>query len=269
MKAALAALLLVLALQAGGSSPPALPLEITYIANAGFLLSSNEQKVLIDSLHRGGILSYAAPPPGLRQEMEAATGRFADVSLVLVSHPHADHFDAAAVARHLESNPQARLISSPQVIEAVQRELGRFAESSPLLQATYPEGNQRSRHARDGTSVEIFRLRHEHERNYGVHNLGQIITLGGKKVLHIGDAEMSPRNFAPHDLPADRIDIALVPYWYLTSEQGRTIVREHIRPQHIIAMHIEPEQREEIATEIRAEFPEAILFSRPGDSRQF
>ncbi len=268
MKPALAALLFVLALPAGGLSPPAPPLEITYIANAGFLLSSTQQKVLIDSLHRGGIPSYAGPPPRFRQEMEAATGLFADVGLVLVSHPHADHFNAAAVARHLESNPAAQLVSSPQVVEAVRKQLHCADEMSSRLQSTYPEGNERGHHTVDGIDLQVFRLRHEHQRNYGVHNLGQIITLGGKKVLHIGDAEMRPENFAPHGLPTDQIDVALVPYWYLTSEEGRGIVREHIRARHIVAMHIEPEEWEEIATEIRAEFPEAILFARPGDSKK-
>lgn len=246
-----------------------LPLKVTYIANEGFLVASGEQKVLIDALQRGGIDRYASPPPTTLDELEGARGSFAGVNLILVSHPHRDHFHPASVARHLENNPAAQLISSLQVVEAVRHELASTGAVAARMNGTYPEGSGRSIHTVAETRLEVFRLRHENRRNYGVQNLGLIFVVGGKKILHIGDAEMTAQNFAPHRLPEEDLDLAFLPYWYLTSEKGREIVRTYIRPKQVVAMHIEPADLNEITEEIRAEFPTAIVFSQPLETKTF
>lgn len=245
------------------------PLQITYIANEGFLLASGEQKALIDALQRGGIDRYASPTGATLEELEGARGSFAGVNLILVSHHHRDHFHAASVARHLENNPLAQLISSPQVVDAVRNQLASAGAVATRINGTYPEGTRRTIHTVGGIRLEIFRLRHEHRRNYGVQNLGQIFVVGGKKILHVGDAEMTAENFAPLRLPEEAIDLAFLPYWYLISEKGREIVRRDIRPKQVVAMHIEPADLDEIAAEIRAEFPTAIIFSRPLETKTF
>ena len=241
------------------------PLEITYIANEGYLIVSGNQKVLIDALQRGGIDTYAAPPPKTLEEMETAQGRFASVGMVLVSHYHRDHFHAASVARHLETNPHAILISSPQVVEAVRAESAGIKRARP----SYPKGEDRSRHEEAGMRLEIFRLPHGTGRFASIQNLGQIVTIGGRKLLHIGDAEMIVENFSRHRLPEDKIDFAFVPYWFLDDPAGQRIVREHIRPKHLIAMHIPPAELGEVSKKIRVAFPSVIVFTRQLETHAF
>ena len=59
----------------------------------------------------------------LRRRIETAEGEFDRLDLVLVTHSHKDHFNAAAVIRHFGNNPQAQLISTPEVVEAVASEI--------------------------------------------------------------------------------------------------------------------------------------------------
>ena len=66
--------------------------------------------------------------PELKQQSVAR--RFAGVDLILASHFHGDHFDAASVARHLRANPEAVFLSTNQAVaELCEQILGKKAGS--------------------------------------------------------------------------------------------------------------------------------------------
>lgn len=247
--------------------PP--PVEVTYIANEGFFIAAGEDSILIDALQRGGIAMYEAPSPALAEEMESAQGRFSRVSLILISHHHRDHFNARSVAHHLQNNPQAKLVSSLQVVDEVKEVLPANSSAVNRMIGVSPGGAERSRHTLGGITLEIFRLSHGAGRFAAIQNLGQIFTIAGQKFLHLGDAEMSAENFAPHNLPGDEIDYAFIPYWYLTDKEGKRLVLKHIRPKHIIAMHIPSAELAQQTKEIQAAFPNAMVFSLSGKTCRF
>ncbi len=74
------------------ASPLPAELEITYVANEGFLLAGGGKKVLIDALFDGGIAGYPTIPDELRPSLEQARPPFDGVDLVLATHFHGDHF---------------------------------------------------------------------------------------------------------------------------------------------------------------------------------
>ncbi|MFQ5351382.1 MAG: MBL fold metallo-hydrolase, partial [Thermoanaerobaculia bacterium] len=100
----------VRAATAGAGEAP--EVQVIYLANEGFLLEAGETKVLVDALFGEGLRGYPVVPAPIRAELEGARGRFAGVDLILASHFHGDHFDAAAVARHLRANPGAVFLST-------------------------------------------------------------------------------------------------------------------------------------------------------------
>ena len=242
-------------------------LRITYIANYGALLQAGDKRVLIDGLFRQGVEGYARVPKVLLRDLEKNRGPFAGADVLLVSHPHADHFDASSVAAHLRKNSKAVLLSSQQVVSATHKALDGDANDR-LIEVT-PEWKHREKRTVAGIEIDILRIRHGYAHNYSLQNLGHILHLGGKKILHIGDAEMISENFALFDLPAEKIDVALLPYWFLTSASGSKIVRELIQPKAIIAMHIEPAQVSSISAEIAESFPSAHVFTRPMEKLVF
>jgi L-ascorbate metabolism protein UlaG (beta-lactamase superfamily) len=68
--------------------------------------------------------------------------------------------------------------------------------------------------------------------------LGHIIKLGGKKLLHVGDEDTSIENFADFNLDKEGIDVAFLPDWFLLGSEGQTLIREHIKPRQIVAVHV-------------------------------
>ena len=235
--------------------------EITYIANEGVLIASGGKQVLIDGLHREYQRAYAFLPDAEREKIETAKPPFDRIDLILVSHMHLDHFHSEAVGRHLQHNQKAQLVSSQQVVNEVEKNFKGFAAIKARVTTVTPPWQDRVAMKTAGVDFEILGLRHGTERHAAIQNLGHIVKLGGKKILHIGDADTSLENFEKLNLDEEQIDIALLPYWFLIGSEGQTIVREHIKPKYIIAVHISPAESSKVTAEIKQNFPGAFAFT--------
>jgi len=120
-----------------------------------------------------------------------------------------------------------------------------------------------------GIDFEILGLRHGTGRHATIQNLGHIIKLGGKKLLHVGDADTSIENFANFNLDKEGIDIAFLPDWFLLYSEGQTLIRDHIKPKQLIAVHVSPSNAERVATQVRQTFPGAVAFTTMLERKQF
>ncbi len=251
LRQAVAALTLLLAAPAGA-------VELTYLANEGVMLSDGQIAVVIDGLFRKGIEPYARHAPGELEKLETALPPYDRVRLVLVSHHHGDHFDPASVARFLLANPMARLVSSPQVADAV------AALHPGRVEGLLPAEGQKTTRSFGGVSVTLFPLSHGEGRHARVQNLGHLVRIGGLTFLHVGDAETGAARFDLYHLPKEKIDVALVPFWYLLSEGGRRTLREHIQARTVVAFHLPPPEYERWAPQILAGDPKAVILRTPG-----
>lgn len=252
------------------ASPVQAPaVEITYIANEGVLISSGGKQVLIDGLHREYGPEYAFLPPAERDKIENAKAPFDAIDLILVSHRHLDHFHPESVGLHLQHNPKAVLVSSQQIVDEVEKNFKGFQAIRSRVTAVTPPWRERVAMKVAGIDFEILGLRHGTGRHATIQNLGHIIKLGGKKLLHVGDADTSVENFEKFNLDEEGIDIALLPDWFLLYIEGQTIVREHIKPKQIIAVHVSPSSGEKVATQIKQAFPNAIAFTTMLEKKQY
>lgn len=256
-------------------APEATPLsqaptvEITYIANEGVLISSGGKQVLIDGLHREYGPEYAFLPPADRDKIENAKAPFDAIDLILVSHRHLDHFHPESVGLYLQHNPKAFLVSSQQVVDEVEKNFKDFQSIRSRVTAATPPWKERVAMKVAGIDFEILGLRHGTGRHATIQNLGHIIKLGGKKLLHVGDADTSIENFEKFNLDEEGIDVAFLPDWFLLYSEGQTLVREHIKPKQIIAVHVSPSSREKVAAQVKQAFPGAIAFTTMLEKKQF
>ncbi|HSR51372.1 MAG TPA: MBL fold metallo-hydrolase [Acidobacteriota bacterium] len=250
---------------------------ITHLGNEGFLLEGGGKKVLVDALY-DGLRGYVTPPPDLRNRLLAAEDGFADVDLVLATHHHDDHFSPDPVNYYLEANSKAEFLSTPQAVAR----LG-LDSADGLLQrvrGVLPEEGKIEERTLNGVRVQILNLHHGRNRNPQVQNLGFIIHLGGRRVLHIGDTMATVEDWAPLEMEAQPVDVALVPAWYMTFPAFIEVIREQLQPKHIAAMHVAdkhaPEayfgryesQAKQIAT-LKRIFPSAQVFTKPGQSHRY
>jgi len=245
-------------------------IKLTYVGNEGVLISDGTKAVLMDGLHRKYDDAYLNPPPEVLSAMETAKAPFDQVRVVLVSHVHGDHFSAESVALHLKNNPKAILVSDAQKIADIARQ---FPDHASVRNQTYeatPEWKERIIFERDGIKVTLLGMKHgSPDRHWWVKNLGHIIEIGGKKLVHFGDADTALENFASFNLAAEKIDIAFIPYWFLLTEDGRALVRETIAAKDNIAVHISPSNANADAANVKKLFPGVDAFTKMLEERSF
>lgn len=246
-----------------------LSLTIKYIANEGVLISSGDKWILIDGLHREYKPAYTFPPPALLDSLENARSPYNKINLLLVSHIHLDHFHPESVALHLKNNPKATLATSKQAIEQISENFADYGKIKAQIKLIKHEWKKSAEFAQDGIRVKFLGLRHGSERFKSIQNLGHIIEIDGKKILHIGDADMTTENFSAFNIAKENIDIAFIPYWYLISESGRKLVKEQFDPKHIIAVHISPDDAESVAKQIKEFYPDATAFTKISEEKSF
>ncbi len=243
-------------------------LEITYIANEGVLISSGDKQVLIDGLHREYKPDYAFLPAAEREKIETAKAPFDKIDLILVSHLHLDHFHPESVGLHLKHNPKATLVSSQQVVDEVEKKSKDYQAIKARVMSATPPVRERVAMKVSGIDFEVLGLSHGTGRFQWIQNLGHIVKLGGKKLLHVGDADTAVENFEKFNLDEEGIDIAFVPFWFLQGD-GQRVISEHIKPKRIIAVHISPANAESVAKEIKQGFPDVVAFTTMLEKRRY
>ena len=199
--------------------------EITYICNEGFLITSaSGKKVLVDALFVG-LPGYGIIPPEQLTLMKKALPPFDEIDLILTTHDHEDHFDADVVLSHLKNDPQAVFVSTEQAVDHL-RVLSGFDEVQDRVRAIRLGEGERTQLTLNGIGLEIVYLRH-------VHNLGFLVTVDGKRLFHMGDSSMSLDQIQEvYQLAKEEIDVAFVPDWY-----SAETIKAELGAKHVILMH--------------------------------
>jgi L-ascorbate metabolism protein UlaG (beta-lactamase superfamily) len=236
--------------------------QITFLANEGVMLAADGKKVLIDGLFLKYETGYAVPADSTQTALAAARAPFDSVDLVLVTHRHGDHFHPAPVAAHLLANPRATLVTSSQVIDSLRGRLPRGAGLSSRIHPRTTAPGARRHEVVNGIAVELLGLPHASRRHRAVEHLAYIVELGGRRVLHVGDAEISEATLAPFRLDNARIDVALVPTWIITNPDTRRAVERWIRPKQVVGIHVGESDPQREAGEVRAAMPAAVTLTR-------
>ncbi len=257
-------------------------IEITHIANEGFLIAGGGRRILVDALFSSGVEGYSTIPTDIRSQLEAGEPPFDKVDLVLATHHHADHFDPAMVARYLERFPDVHFVSTEQAAERFRDAVGSRPDLVARARGVMPPEGQRIQLAPGGGGIglTVLNLHHGKDRSPPVQNLGFIIEVGGMKLLHVGDTEADARDFAPYALANEGIDVALLPSWLLTYQEWKRAVTESIAPHWIVVMHLPRAGAPEswfgksgdlagLKRAIRRAFPDAVFLDRPGRVRRF
>ncbi len=244
-------------------------LQITYIANEGVLISAGDTKLLIDAHHYAGNPVYERVHPLRLEKVVNELRPFDGINLILATHLHADHFDAATVGQHLLLNSRAHFVGSEQLTSLIRDNYPKYDLIAPQVETVTPEVGFFHEGEFNGVKLKLLGMKHGGKRSNDLLNTSFLITVDKFKLLHIGDADGSIENFEPFKLPQEGIDIALLPYWFLTHEPLQRIVNEFIQPGKIVAFHIPPKEAEEITEKIISFYPGATVFNRPLQKIEF
>jgi len=244
--------------------------EITYLANEGFLIRSGRFKVLIDAFVGDSHSGYEALPPDMLAKLVNAQPPFEGSSIViLTSHAHKDHFQVEYAEQFMLNSPGPAFISSRQVINTMAKNAKNFKKIKALCSPMPVKPGESQKIPRKQVTLTFMNLPHGGEQNAKVTNYGHLIRMGDLRILHIGDADAREEIFAPFNLAKKKIDIAFVPYWYFTSEEGLKIIDEHFNATYLIACHFPMSEKRKLVEQLHEKNPHVLVFEKSGDKKVF
>jgi L-ascorbate metabolism protein UlaG (beta-lactamase superfamily) len=230
------------------------PVTVTYLANAGFLITGGRKKILIDGLPEKSILE-AALLPETAQAILTAQPPFDDIDLILVTHSHWDHFSVENVVSHMKNDVHAVLVSTAEVVDAIIAVDKNFETRLVPIQLQRRE----CKHIMVN-DIDLQALSLSHGRGMSpVENLGFIITLDDVMLFHTGDMDPDAvplSTLQTYGIPELGADIAFLPEYMLTAEVYHKHITEGIHADHLIPMHFTVPP----SSEIPDVFPNAIIF---------
>ena len=247
-------------------------LQVTYVANEGFLIAVGDAKVLIDALHENP-WGYTNTPEEVRSMMAGGIPPFDGVDLFIASHPHADHFTPSLVHSYLKSRQGVAFVGSEATVGMLRDSTGvTFGEIEEQVREVTPEwGETVGLEFPDGIQARFLTLNHQtHDRDPSL-TLGSLVTLQGRTVLHLAD--LFPGTSVPllekYDWSDAEVDVLFADPYFVTSEEGRRLIVEVIRPAHLVMMHLRPQDWAEYEEEVRAFWPQVVIFEEPLETRAF
>ncbi|MEP2026546.1 MAG: MBL fold metallo-hydrolase [Reichenbachiella sp.] len=242
--------------------------KATYIANSGVLIQSGSINILIDAFFTDGKGRFLTPESSQLDAMVAGRPPYNNLSLALATHAHPDHFSPQQIGKLLFTNKKLNCLATPQVVDSIEAVMDDF-ESIHDRTLTFPLSRSWKTYTQEGLTVQAAYARHAGKSNAKIQDLIFIIEINGKKILHLGDADMDTDRFEELKLDFEEIDIAFVPFWYMTNFYGGEFVRQHIAAKKVVAVHIPDNYNQESLDKIKKFVPNAIIFERPGQSVTF
>jgi len=248
--------------------PQVLGVDVTFLANDGFLLKSGRYSVLIDSFLREPVKNFGALPVEAYRSLVNAEPPYDGLTAVLVSHVHPDHVQFRGLEKYLEKNKQAHLMASRSVARGLREGARDFDSIRSQVTVVPTVRGTPNTIMQEEMSIGFLELAHEGRADAEVLNLGHLIEIGGLRILHVGDAEASLENFEAYRFPEGDIDIAIIPYWFFGTEAGLRVLSREIRPRWVIAAHVPPSEVDRFS-ELVASHKEVVVFHESLETRHF
>jgi len=243
---------------------------VQQLANEGFILSDGKStRVMVDGMVVEPYSVYGGLPPELIPAFNSATGPFADINMILVSHQHHDHNQPENACQFMQKSTKAILATSSQVVDLMREKCREFVLTSPRIQIIDPQYDQMETLKVGDASVNIFLLSHGGGKYAHLNNYGHLIELGGVRILHIGDAAMEQADFKRAAVADMKVDVALIPFWYFQPGPGGGMVRRYLTAKHMIATHIPPGEMAEVKEYLKVEYPKVLILENVLDEARF
>ncbi len=243
--------------------------EVTYIANAGFMVASGGKKVMFDALNKNP-WNYRNTPDDIFAKIVKDEAPYNGISALMISHPHDDHYNTEMVRDLLLKNKNIKLLSSVLTEKRLTEELGEnYPDIEQKLVTADPEWGSFEKIKIDGIDIKVITVDHTDKPGRKYKTISFVVDLNGTNILYVGDL-WPPRNieyFKEYALQKKSIDIAFVDCYFLQSPEGREIMENFIKPENIVVTHMRPRDIEKDSRGIRQHYPEALIFEKPGEKK--
>ncbi len=235
-------------------------ISLSYIGNMGVYISSNQFSILIDGLHTRYGEDYLFPDQKLIHKINTLLKPDA----LVFTHQHGDHFNEQLSRDFLTRNKESILFGPKQITN-------KLSEFSDRLFTISTKDYSKQTIKYGEAKITGFKINHAGKKHTTIENVGYIIHIGNKNILHVGDTNWLEeiKLFDQLKLVEEAIDIVILPYWMLLDNKASELIKKHIQPNHIVATHISPRIKKEELHALKKKFPNTFFLTKPEQRIQF
>lgn len=248
--------------------------SIQYLANEGVMVRHAETCILFDPLFNNSYGQYQLVPDEMREAIMTGAAPYDSVDAVFISHYHDDHFSAADVLRLMKAQTGIHLYAPTQAVVAMRKIAADGDE--PLFERVtgldLAYGDTPVSIRTENLTIDAAYIPHSGwpTARTDVQNIVFRVALDNSStVMHMGDADARIVHFAADEeyWEEEQVDLALPPYWFFSSDDGREILESRINIRHSIGIHV-PDKYSN-SENIPAGLSRYDIFTRPGEGRRF
>jgi len=224
-------------------------IDVTYIANAGFLIENSGKKIIIDGLFKNGWGTYLVPADSVISKIINQQAPFSKANIILITHNHEDHFNDSMIVAYLNNNSENVLIAPSLVINAILKNPGYMHKNKIVeLDKTNTDKNEV---IINGIRIKSFFI--QHDARPQIENVGYLIDFGNSKIFHTGDYNGEEVvEFGKLQLQKEQIDLAFLNFYgFWSTKEERKFTEEYINPKKITLIHIPPAEIEKIKDSVK------------------
>lgn len=245
--------------------------EITYVANEGFMIAGRDGKIIIDAVERNP-WGYTSTSDRAFSMMCENRAPFDNIDVCVASHAHADHMLAGMNAELLERNEHIVFVSSPTACDSVKTLAGEgFSRFENRVVSVDPEWSNVAELELNGVRLGFFGVNHAGPDQTPYKTLATIIDLGGLRLAHLADqaAPSSEEYYKAADLKDRGVDIVFADRFFLADSIGQHLMREYIAPEYVVLMHARNEEIDPAVAELFVQYPNLVVFRDPLEKKVF
>lgn len=242
--------------------------KATYIANSGVLVEFGNSKIIIDALFENGKGRFVTPEDHHINNITAGSAPYNNVKVALFTHSHHDHFDGQLGVELLSVQKNMIMLTTPQVVDTMKSVAADFSSLQKQVIA-YPTSGSWKYYDGGNIQIKSAYTRHSGKKHSRSQNLLFLASINGKKILHLGDADMNLDRFKQLKLNTENIDIAFVPFWYMTGLYGVEIINKYINAKKIVAVHVPHTVSDDTIKKMKSFVPGVVIFKDPGQTTSF
>ena len=261
--------------------------EVTYIANDGFLLNINDKKILIDALFGDKEYEWCVIPS--QETINSILNNddiFTDVDLIAATHKHVDHFYPHFVVKHLLNNTNGKFISCKQSVDLLKKTDDYDKVKNHIVEIT-PDNFSYIDTIINEVEIRVYRISHgpyyiedpktgeKINKHQNIQNIGFLFNINGVKIFHTGDSnENGFEEYKHFRLDKEHIDIAFIDYAFIwkPDSQGVEIMKNYINAKHFVLMHLHPDKYTEYiekAAQLSEVFPSIHIFKNKMEIKKY
>jgi len=209
---------------------------LTYIANAGVMISLKNTKIIIDGVVEKLDGKYRNPEDDFSEKLILDKEPYHNIDYVFTTHSHKDHITPYVANEFMRRNRHVKFIGPTAVTRFIKSERNFNEVLSPQIFTVSLKPHKSVDVTMGDMSFTAYRLPHDGTHHSTLENIAYHIYADNTSIVALGDAAARVLDFEKAGL-TDKCDILICHANMIGQKSGREII-EKFSPKHLALCHI-------------------------------